>query len=67
VGATHGIKLAEARRHRHHLPISGRCRTGGNARPDSFQETRLLEVIAAQRTEVIAGLPLPAVWSGYGW
>jgi hypothetical protein len=34
--------------------------------PNSLQETRLLEVIAAQRTEVIAGLPLAAVWSGYG-
>jgi hypothetical protein len=29
--------------------------------PNSLQETRLLEVIAAQRTEVIAGLPLAAV------
>jgi hypothetical protein len=34
--------------------------------PNSLQETGLLEAIAAQRTEVIAGLPLAAVWSGYG-
>jgi hypothetical protein len=48
------------------VPAFRACRTGGNARPDSFQETRLLEVIAPPRTEVIADPPPTAVWSGYG-